>query len=148
MRVLIVEDSERLRRSLGKGLQGMGLAVDLAADGREGLEFARAYEYDVIVLDLMLPQVDGLSILKELRKSGSAAHVIVPPQEGPHMRALADWLDDAAQLHPCHAEVSYAGFELLMGMALSSLERRKVEMPIEPLPQTPILTQLKEVLHG
>ena len=90
--------------------------------------------------------------LQALTRASGGAILSEPPdpspQEGPHMRALADWLDDTAQLHPCHAEVSYAGFELLMGMALSSLERRKVEMPIEPLPQTPILTQLKEVLHG
>ena len=43
------------------------------------------------------------------------------------MRALADWLDDPQQVHPCHGAVSYAGLELLIGMGLSSLERRKVD---------------------
>ena len=70
------------------------------------------------------------------------------PQEPAHMQALADWLDDPQQVHPSHAEVGYAGFELLIGMALSSLERRKVTIPIEPIPQQPVLPRLKDALEG
>ena len=61
------------------------------------------------------------------------------------MRALADWLDDPQQVHPSHLEVSYAGFEVLIAMTLSSLERRKVELPIEAIPQ-PVLPRLKDAL--
>jgi predicted dehydrogenase len=68
------------------------------------------------------------------------------PQESAHMQALADWLDDPQQVHPCHGAVSYAGFELMIGMALSSLQRRKVDIPIDGIPQTPILPQLKDAL--
>ena len=68
------------------------------------------------------------------------------PQEPAHIQALADWLDDPQQVHPCNGAVSYAGFELMMGMALSSLQRRKVDIPIDPMPRTPILPQLKEAL--
>ena len=68
------------------------------------------------------------------------------PQEPAHMQALADWLDNPEQVHPCHGAVSYAGFELMMGMALSSLQRRKVDIPIDPMPHTPILPQLKDAL--
>jgi predicted dehydrogenase len=67
------------------------------------------------------------------------------PQEPAHMRALADWLDDPRQIHPSHLEVSYAGFEVLIAMALSSLERRKVDLPIEAVPQ-PVLPRLKDAL--
>ena len=77
MKVLIIEDSERLRRSLSQGLKSSGFAVDLAADGREGLDFARAYEYDVIVLDLMLPEIPGLEVLRTLRDAGDGVHVLI-----------------------------------------------------------------------
>ena len=77
MRVLLVEDSERLRRSLGRGLERAGWAVDLAADGRQGLEFARAYDYDAIVLDLMLPEIPGLEVLRQLREEGRDVHVLI-----------------------------------------------------------------------
>lgn len=77
MRVLLVEDSERLRRSVGTGLRKAGYAVDLAADGEEGLWYAQGNDYDVIVLDLMLPKIDGLSVLKRLRDSGKTTHVLI-----------------------------------------------------------------------
>lgn len=77
MKLLVVEDSERLRRSLGQGLQRAGFAVDLTADGREGLAYASVNDYDVIILDLMLPQIDGLTVLKTLRRQGTNTHVLI-----------------------------------------------------------------------
>ena len=77
MKILIVEDSERLRRSLGEGLRKSGFAVDLASDGEEGLAFASAGDYDVVVLDLMLPKLDGLSLLRRLRGQGRTTHVLI-----------------------------------------------------------------------
>jgi DNA-binding response OmpR family regulator len=77
MKLLVVEDSERLRRSLGQGLQRAGFAVDLTADGREGLAYAEVNDYDVIILDLMLPEVDGLTVLKSLRRQGKNTHVLI-----------------------------------------------------------------------
>jgi two-component system copper resistance phosphate regulon response regulator CusR len=77
MKVLVVEDSERLRRALGEGLRRLGFVVDLAGDGIEGLKFANAAEYDVIVLDIMLPGVDGLTLLKNLRRRRSPAQVLI-----------------------------------------------------------------------
>jgi predicted dehydrogenase len=68
------------------------------------------------------------------------------PQEPRWLQELADWLDNPQQGHPCNGEVSYHGFELLMGMALSSLERRQVEVPITPVPTTPELAQLEQAL--
>lgn len=77
MKVLVVEDSERLRRSLGHGLSRSGFAVDAVGDGEEGLAFAKHGRYDVIVLDLMLPKLDGLSVLRRLRESGDKSHVLI-----------------------------------------------------------------------
>lgn len=77
MRILVVEDSERLRRWVSRGLRDAGFSVDAAADGEQGLHLASTGEYDVMVLDLMLPGIDGLTLLGRLRRSGSALHVLV-----------------------------------------------------------------------
>lgn len=77
MKLLVVEDSERLRRALLEGLRRCGFTVDVAADGWEGLAFAETIDYDVIVLDLMLPKLDGLSLLRRLRDRGHRAQVLI-----------------------------------------------------------------------
>ena len=77
MRVLIIEDSERLQRSLSTGLRKAGYAVDVTGNGKDGLWYARSNDYDVIVLDLMLPGLDGLSLLRQLRAAGRDTHVLI-----------------------------------------------------------------------
>lgn len=67
MRLLIVEDEPRLLRSLAKALREEGYAVDTAVTGEDGLFKARTYEYDCIVLDVMLPVLDGWELLEKLR---------------------------------------------------------------------------------
>lgn len=69
MRVLVIEDETRLLRNLTKALREEGYAVDAAADGEEGLYKAQSNEYDAIVLDVMLPKLDGWQILERLRKT-------------------------------------------------------------------------------
>jgi two-component system OmpR family response regulator len=68
MRLLIVEDEEDLRRGLDQALREEGFAVDSAADGDDGLYKAETWDYDVIVLDVMLPKLDGWEILSRLRQ--------------------------------------------------------------------------------
>jgi two-component system copper resistance phosphate regulon response regulator CusR len=77
LRVLLVEDSQRLLSSLSQGLTRLGYTVDVAADGEDGLAFAETYEYDVIVLDLMLPGVPGLEVLRRLRARGRKTHILI-----------------------------------------------------------------------
>ncbi len=77
MRILLVEDSLRLQQAIASGLRELGYAVDLAGDGEEGLWRAETVEYDLIVLDLMLPKLDGLSVLQRLREQGRKTHVLV-----------------------------------------------------------------------
>lgn len=77
MHVLIVEDSELLRDSLSLGLREAGFSVDAAADGDEGRRLAETGDYDVIVLDLMLPGIDGLTLLSSLRAKQKNTHVLI-----------------------------------------------------------------------
>lgn len=77
MRLLLVEDFEVLRESLAQGLREAGYAVDVAADGEEGLWYAQSSPYDVLILDLMLPKMDGLSLLKKLRENDDQTHVLI-----------------------------------------------------------------------
>ncbi|KAB8189737.1 response regulator [Nonomuraea phyllanthi] len=67
MRVLVVEDERRMAAALQRGLQAEGFAVDLAHDGEEGLYAARHGDYDVVVLDIMLPRLSGYNVCKQLR---------------------------------------------------------------------------------
>jgi len=76
MRALVVEDDAAIRRFLKKGLREASFAVDVADDGSVGYEMACVERYDIIILDLMLPGRDGLSILKDLRSSGNVTPVI------------------------------------------------------------------------
>ena len=77
MRILLVEDSKLLQRSVGTGLRKAGYAVDVTGDGAEGLWYAESNQYDVIILDLMLPGLDGLTLLRRLRAHGKDTHVLV-----------------------------------------------------------------------
>ncbi len=77
MRLLLVEDSQRLQRSLGKALRKAGYALDVSGDGEEGYWFATSSEYDAIVLDVMLPKLDGLTLLRQLRQKGRPTPVLL-----------------------------------------------------------------------
>ena len=77
MRVLLVEDSVVLQEALQKGFSRLGVALDVVGDGAEGLVLAKNNPYDVLILDLMLPGLDGLSVLRELRAAGSDLHVLI-----------------------------------------------------------------------
>jgi two-component system OmpR family response regulator len=77
MRALIVEDDPNLRRQLERGLQDAGYAVDCAADGEEGWHLGDTEPYDVIVLDLGLPRIDGVTILERWRAAGRATPVLI-----------------------------------------------------------------------
>lgn len=77
MKILLVEDSERLQRSLITGLHKSGFTVDQAFDGKQALAFVASNQYDVIILDLMLPEIDGLTVLAKIRKDGYDVHVLI-----------------------------------------------------------------------
>lgn len=77
MKILLVEDSIRLQRSLRAGLQKLDYAVDQAFDGEVAQAFIATNQYDVIILDLILPKVNGLTLLSNLRKQGNKTNVLI-----------------------------------------------------------------------
>lgn len=77
MKLLLVEDSERLRQTLRHGLQGAGFTVDTAQDGVEAKGFLSSYDYELVVLDLMLPRLDGIAVLRSLPSGGRRPRVLV-----------------------------------------------------------------------
>jgi len=78
LRVLVVEDENRLAENVARALrESSGYAVDIAKDGEEGLYLAESAAYDLMVLDLMLPKLDGPSLLREYRKKGHSTPVLV-----------------------------------------------------------------------
>ena len=77
MRVLLVEDEASIAQFIRQGLSEADYVVDLAWNGAEGLDYALAIEYDAIILDIMLPQINGLQLLRELRKRGYKTPILL-----------------------------------------------------------------------
>jgi DNA-binding response OmpR family regulator len=77
LRILIIEDEPKVARSLVQGFEAEHFAVDLAEDGEKGLHLATDINYDGIVLDWNLPRLDGLSLLRKLRQTGSSTRVLI-----------------------------------------------------------------------
>jgi DNA-binding response OmpR family regulator len=77
LRILIIEDEPKIARSLVQGFEAEHFAVDLAEDGERGLKLATEMRYDGIVLDLNLPRIDGLTLLRKMRQSGSSTRVLI-----------------------------------------------------------------------
>lgn len=88
MRILVIEDEPDLRRVVVRVLAEEGYAVDWAANGEEGLTKAKLYDYDAIVLDLMLPRVSGWELLRELRRKHATPVLIVTARDALHDRVL------------------------------------------------------------
>jgi two-component system, OmpR family, copper resistance phosphate regulon response regulator CusR len=76
MKILVVEDEVKTAKFLKKGLEEAGFVVDLARDGLDGLHLARALEFDLIILDVMIPRLDGWQVLTRLRQAGSRSLVL------------------------------------------------------------------------
>ena len=77
MRILLVEDEPKVSGFVQRGLAAEHYAVDVVPDGREGLEMAQTYSYDLIILDLMLPRMDGSQVLQRIRRNDTYVPVLV-----------------------------------------------------------------------
>lgn len=77
MRLLVIEDDDTLRESLAAQLSEAGFAMELAADGKEGLYFATEYPIDLAIVDLGLPEVSGLDLIREVRKLGKSYPILI-----------------------------------------------------------------------
>jgi DNA-binding response OmpR family regulator len=123
MRVLVVEDERHISAYVKRGLEEQGYAVDTAYTGREALDWAETVEFDLIVLDLLLPELDGVSVCRELRRRGCRAPIL--------MLTARDGLDDRVTGLDAGADdylvKPFAMRELLA--RLRALGRRATEAP-------------------
>jgi DNA-binding response OmpR family regulator len=97
MRILLVEDSPRLQQTIGVAMRHSGYAMDHAANGEDGLWHAQSNDYDAIVLDIMLPKLDGLEVLRRLRAGGRDTPVLLLTARDTiqdRVRGLNDGADD------------------------------------------------------
>lgn len=86
MRLLIIEDEENLRKALAEALTGEGFAVDMAANGRDGLYLGAENPYDLAIVDLGLPELPGIDVIRELRQQGHTYPILI-------LTARSDWQD-------------------------------------------------------
>jgi DNA-binding response OmpR family regulator len=124
VRVLVVEDEARLAASLRTGLQAEGFAVDVAPDGAEGLWFASEHAYDVILLDIMLPVVDGYEVCRRLRADGNWTPIV--------MLTALDGDEDQVEALDTGADdyvVKPFSFQVLLARVRSLLRRGVPERP-------------------
>ena len=77
MRLLVVEDERELAKALGRGLEQQGYAVDIAYDGEEALELFEINDYDLVLLDLNLPKIDGVEVCRQIRQSRSSTGILM-----------------------------------------------------------------------
>lgn len=138
MKVLLVEDSHVLQRSLSAGLRNSGYVVDQAFDGVEGLSFATQSSYDAIVLDIMLPKLNGLDLLKRIRADGIGCNVLI--------LSAADQVEDRVRGLDLGADdylIKPFSFEELISR-LRALSRRTSN---QALPLDPIISVNKVTLN-
>lgn len=95
MKALIIEDEKKVSSFIQKGLESEGFVVDTAFDGKGGWEKASGNAYDIIILDLMLPKLDGLSLLQRLRREGITTQVLILTAKG-HVEDRIEGLDAGA----------------------------------------------------
>src|SRR5215211_8406186 len=127
MRLLIVEDERKISAYLKRALEEQGYAVDAAYTGREALDWAQFAEYDVIVLDILLPGMDGITVCRELRAQGNRSPIL--------MLTARDTVDDRVTGLDAGADdylvKPFALRELLA--RIRALSRRSIDMPKNPV---------------
>ena len=123
MRILLVEDEPRLLRSLAKALREEGYAVDTSEDGADGLYKAQNYDYDTIVLDVMLPKLDGWTILERLRRQKRTPVLMLTARDTPQdrVRGLDTGADDYL-IKPFDLSELFARLRALIRRAAGSVQ--------------------------
>ncbi len=161
MKILLVEDSVRLQKSLGTALRKNGYVLDITGDGKEGLWMAESNGYDVVILDIMLPGLDGLSVLKHIRENGQDTHILILTAKDTvedRVRGLMTGADDyltkpfalnellarvAALIRRCYGEKKS---RLEVGNLRINTDAREVTVSGEMLPLTPREYKMLEYL--
>jgi len=133
MRILIVEDEQSLQEQLAETLREQDYVVDLASDGEEGLYFAKEYPVDLAIIDLGLPKLDGVELIKQLRASGKAYPVLI-------LTARSRWQEKVEGLEagaddyltkPFHPEEMLARIKVLLRRSVGLADNSLVCGPIK-----------------
>ncbi len=124
MRILVVEDEVAMAESLRTGLEAEGFAVDVAGDGQEGLWYADEVAYDAIILDLMLPKLNGFKVCRTLRDTGNWTPVLMLTAKDGHLDE-AEGLDTGADDYLTKP----FSFVVLLARLRALLRRRSQERP-------------------
>lgn len=122
MRVLLIEDDRYLSRAIWEILRKENMTVDRVFDGEEGLDYALSDVYDVIILDLMLPNIDGMKILKTLRKERKNVPILILSAKS----ALEDKLEGLDEGADDYLTKPFEGKELIA--RIRALSRRKTDI--------------------
>ena len=161
MRLLVIEDSEILRHSLARGLRESGYAVDVSGDGEGGLHLAESEDYDVIILDLVLPRMNGLEVLQRIRTKGQATHVIILTAKDTvedRVRGLSTGADDylvkpfafdellARVQALCRRKYQHKSPQLMIGDLAIDTSARRVSLQGKPVELRPREFMLLEYL--
>ena len=124
MKILIIEDDPKIRTYVGKALKEAGHVVDLAEDGESGLHLCMNEKYDVLIVDRMLPKLDGLSLIKTLRGSGNLTGVLI-------LSALGDVDDRVAGLRSGGDDYLVKPFAFVELLArVEALGKRSSSLPL------------------
>jgi two-component system copper resistance phosphate regulon response regulator CusR len=124
MRILLVEDEEKVSRFIVRGLNAEGYAVDASVDGPSGLELATTYNYDLIILDLMLPGLSGTEVLRQVRRSDHRVPILMLTARD----AVADKVEHLEAGADDYLTKPFA-FAELMARVKALLRRGSVERP-------------------
>ena len=145
MRLLLIEDDAALRLTLARQLEADGYRVDQARDGEEGLFLAREYPVDLVIVDLGLPKLNGLSIVQRLRQEGSALPILI-------LTARGSWQDKVVGLEAGADDYLVKPFEYPeLAARLKALLRRSLKATSDVLRLGPLSVDLSAQaaqLHG
>ena len=136
MRLLLIEDDAPLRLTLARQLEADGYRVDLAKDGEEGLYLAREYPVDLLIVDLGLPKLNGLSLVQRLRQDGSTVPILI-------LTARGSWQDKVHGLEAGADDYLVKPFEYPeLGARIKALLRRSLKTASDVLNLGPLRIDL------
>jgi len=145
VRLLLIEDDDALRQGLARQLEAEGYRVDQAADGAEGLFLAQEYPFDLAIVDLGLPKVNGLTIVQRLRAAGRAIPLLI-------LTARGSWQDKVAGLEAGADDYVVKPFEYQeLAARVKALLRRAIKAASEILTLGPLAIDFSSQsvrLHG
>ena len=144
MRILIVEDDHKIAQSIKKGLEQEGYAVDITFDGEDAYDFLTTESYELVVLDLMLPGIDGVTLCKKLREEGNHIAILMLTAKG----AVGDKVDGLNSGADDYLTKPFAFAELVARVKALTRRPRETLNPILSFGELTLNTSTYEVKMG